>query len=193
MGYGATDVPFFAITGLGDGAGVLAGHTSFYLAKKALVDNSIGAGKVVADGVWLGTAAVFSGAAWQPIVNFWQGMGVSFPVVFTGTWIGCGFMFYTGLRVGRVVYPFVPDMNHDNLVADAALSSTIGGATAFFVGTDTEYLSGEGNFLRPVIGIEDSDGDVTGCIKAGSSTALGFAAAQTFQNITYPAEKCWLD
>ena len=49
-------------------------------------------------GVWLGTAAVCSGAAWQPIVNFWQGLGVSFPVVFAGAWVGCGFMFFSGLR-----------------------------------------------------------------------------------------------
>ncbi len=193
MGYGATDLAFFGITGLGDGAGVLAGHTSFYLIKKAIADPSIDAGKVFGDGVWLGTAAVCSGAAWQPIVNFWQGLGVSFPVVFAGAWVGCGFMFFSGLRLGRIIYPFVPDVNHDNLVADAALSSTIGGATAFFVGTDTEYLSGEGNFLRPVVGIEDSDSDPIGCIKAGTSTALGFALAQSAQNIVYPAGKCWLD
>lgn len=33
MGYAATDVEFFALTGLGDGAGVLVGHTAFYALK----------------------------------------------------------------------------------------------------------------------------------------------------------------
>lgn len=193
MGYGATDLGFFGITGLGDGLGVLLGHTGFYLMKKQFFDPSIQGSRVVSDGVWLGSAAVCSGAAWQPIVNFWQGLGVSFPVVFAGAWVGCGFMFFTGLRLGRVIFPFQPDMNHENFVADAALSSTIGGATAFFVGTDTEYLDGAGNFLRPVIGIEDADSDIAGCIKAGSSTALGFAMAQSVQNVIYPKDQCWLD
>ena len=33
LGYAPTDVEFFALTGLGDGAGVLAGHTAFYALK----------------------------------------------------------------------------------------------------------------------------------------------------------------
>ena len=38
MGYGATDLAFFGITGLGDGLGVLLGHSGFYLLKKQLFD-----------------------------------------------------------------------------------------------------------------------------------------------------------
>ena len=94
MGYEATDLPFFAITGLGDGAGVLAGHCGFYLLKKvrivlppsrvaiqltpsfapkqATFDDSISISRVVGDGTWLASAAFCSGAAWQPTVNLLQ-------------------------------------------------------------------------------------------------------------------------
>lgn len=76
---------------------------------------------------------------------------------------------------------------------DAALSSTIGGATGFFVGTDVAYMSGAGNWLRPVIGIEEGVSDLVGCATAGTSTALGFAVAQSAQNLVYPKGQCWLD
>jgi hypothetical protein len=72
--------------------------------------------KVVGDGVWLGTAAVCSGFAWQPLVNLWQGLEVPFNTVFAGTWVGCGLAFLGGLRIGRMIYPFVGDGNTGNLV-----------------------------------------------------------------------------
>merc|ERR1711865_978242 len=101
--------------------------------------------------------------------------------------------FYAGLRAGRAVYPFMPDADYDNLVADATLSASIGGATGFFVGTDAAYMDGAGNWLRPVIGVEDADSDIVGCLKAGTSTGLGFFVAQGAQNVVYPSGKCWLD
>ena len=73
------------------------------------------------------------------------------------------------------------------------MSSTIGGATGFFVGTDTAYLAGDGNWLRPVVGIEDGASVLVGCVTAGSSTALGFAVSQSAQNLVYPKGQCWLD
>ena len=63
-----------------------------------------------------------------------------------------------------------------NFATDAYLSMAIGGASSFFVGTDVAYLGGEGNFLRPVVGVEDFDSDLLGVAKAGTSTALGFVA-----------------
>ena len=82
-------------------------------------------GRIVGDGVWLGTAAVCSGFAWQPIVNLWQGLEVPFNAVFAGTWVGCGLAFLGGLRLGRLVYPFVG-------AGDAANFTTVRQTIRFF-------------------------------------------------------------
>ena len=55
------------------------------------------------------------------------------------------------------------------------------------------YLGGEGNFLRPIVGVEDVDSDLLGVAKAGTSTALGFVAFQSVQNVTFKAGTAWLD
>ena len=44
-----------------------------------------------------------------------------------------------------------------------------------------------------MVGVQDADSDILGCVKAGSSTALGFFAAQTAENASYTAGKLWLD
>ena len=85
----------------------------------------------------------------------------------------------------------VEENNYNNLKNDAALSLSIGAATACFVGTDVSY--GDGNWLRPVVGIEDSFSTPLGMCLAGSSTALGFLALQTGQNIVVPKGKNWVD
>ena len=169
---------------------MFAGHTTYYTLKKVIVDNEISLPTEVGNATWLATAAFCSGAAWQPIVNALQDMNVSFDAVFGGVWVGCGTMFFLGLRLGRVIFPF---MDGGGLATDALLSVSIGGATAFFVGTDVAYMDGAGNWLRPVVGIEDADAALVGCAKAGSSTALGFVSAQSIQNLVTPAGKCWVD
>ena len=55
------------------------------------------------------------------------------------------------------------------------------------------YLGGEGNFLRPLVGVEDFDSDILGVVKAGTSTALGFVAFQSIQNLTFKNGAAWLD
>jgi len=192
MKYGAEDLEFFAITGAGDFVGVLTGHTMYYAIKKATVDPEIDMGDTVGTGLWLASAAFCSGFVWQPVVNFWQGIDVPFNVVFAGTWAGCGLGFFAGLRLGRVIYPFIPSGNYENFKNDATLSTAIGGATACFVGTDTAYKIDE-NWLSDIVGVNDDDSDIQGCIKAGSSTALGFLGAQTVLNVAWPAGKLWND
>lgn len=73
-----------------------------------------------------------------------------------------------------------------------SLSTVIGGATGFFVGTDAAYLP-EQNFLIDVVGIQDGTPDLAGAAIAGSSTALGFAVSQTGLNLIFPSGKCWND
>ena len=68
----ADSLTFAAYTGVGDGIAVAAGHTSYYAAKKAIVDPNIDIGEQAGLGVWLGSAAVCSGALWQPLVNALQ-------------------------------------------------------------------------------------------------------------------------
>lgn len=191
MGYQADQLEFFAITGGGDFVGVLGGHTAFYTIKNAVVGGG-SMKSIVGDGLWLASAAFCSGFAWQPIVNFWQGMDVPFVGVFAGTWAGCGLAFFGGLRLGRMVLPWMEGTTYDNLKNDASLSAAIGGATAFFVGTDVAYKPTE-NFLIDQLGIQDSATDIEGCVTAGTSTAVGFLAAQTVENIIYPKNTCWLD
>ena len=49
-----------------------AGHTGYYAVKKAVADPTIDMGEQAGLGVWLGSAAVCSGALWQPLVNALQ-------------------------------------------------------------------------------------------------------------------------
>ena len=183
--------------------------------KKATFDPSIKVGEQAGVGVWLGSAAVCSGALWQPLVNTLQASEqLPFEAVAGGVAVGCGGAFLAGLRLGRAVLPWVPDGDKTNFATDAYLSMTIGGASSFFVGTDVAYLGSEGNFLRPMVGVEDFDSDVLGVAKAGTSTALGFVAFQSVrapcfrfgvaakastpsftqvQNLTFKNGAAWLD
>lgn len=193
MGHQATDLSFFFMTGAGDFAGVLAGHSLYYLAKSA-VDPTVKMGEQVQVGTWLASAAFMSGFCWQPIVNtLHDSAGMGFETTLAGTGVGCGLAFYAGLRLFRSVYSFFPALpaaDSSNNVADAQLSAAIGGATACFVGTDLSF--GASNWLAGIVGIGDVS-TLTGAAIAGTSTALGFAIIQTFENLTIPAKKCWTD
>merc|ERR1712151_732974 len=166
-------------TGVGDGIGVLGGHMLYYTAKKAAVDSSINLKEELHTGILLGSAAFCSGTAWQPLVNAEYMGELPFADVVLGTWIGCGAAFYTGLRVGRTILSsplkYIEEPTYENSKNDASLSVAIGGATGFFVGTDASYLPDQ-NFLIGAVGIPDGTPDLTGCVIAGSSTALGFGA-----------------
>jgi hypothetical protein len=83
--------------------------------------------------------------------------------------------------------------NYQNLKNDASLSLAIGGASGAFVGTDVAYLGGEGNFLRPLVGVEPDMSQIEGCVRAGTSTAIGFAAAQSAENVVWSKGKNWTD
>lgn len=193
MGHAADSMQFAAVTGVGDGCAVFVGHTAYNVVKK-IVKPDISIANEMGVAAWLGAAATCSGGAWQPLVNTLQAADkLPFEVVFAGTWLGCGTAFLGGLRIGRIVMPWMPNPNNANFSTDASLSMAIGGASAFFVGTDVAYLGGEGNVLRPYVGIEEVDDQLLGCIKAGSSTALGFAVAQTAQNLTYGKDQAWCD
>ena len=98
-------------------------------------------------------------------------------------------MIYSHPKVGLSIEP----NDYNNLKADAALSVSIGGASGAFVGTDTAYLGGSGNFLRPIVGVEGTDAALVASTKAGLSTAIGFAAVQSAQNIAYSKGKNWTD
>jgi len=197
LGYSADSMAFALTTGAGDAIGVLLGHVSFYAAKKALgIDSTINMSREVHTGILLGTAAFCSGTAWQPLVDALQGANLSFSTVFAGTWVGCGTAFYLGLRGGRSILSgyleYVHEPTYENSKTDMQLSTVIGGATGFFVGTDAAYLPDQ-NFLIDIVGIADGTPDLTGCAIAGSSTAMGFAVSQTGMNMIFPSGKCWND
>ena len=133
-GHQADSLAFAAYTGVGDGIAVAAGHTSYYAAKKAIVDPNINIGEQAGLGVWLGSAAVCSGALWQPLVNALQASEkLPFNAVMGATMVGCGGAFLTGLRVGRFVFPWMPGCDNGNFSTDAYLSMAIGGGAGVFV------------------------------------------------------------
>jgi hypothetical protein len=198
QGFASDSVNFALTTGFGDALGVLGGHCLYYGTKKMIQGSSstIDMTKELHTGILLGTAAMCSGTAWQPIVNVLQGANLPFSQVFIGTWIGCGTAFYIGMRVGRTILSgpleHVHEPTYENGKNDIGLSIAIGGATGFFVGTDAAYLP-EQNFLISIVGIQPGISDVTGCAIAGSSTGMGFLAAQSTMNMAFPAGKCWVD
>lgn len=120
----------------------------------------------------------------------------SYDQVFAGTWVGCGTAFYLGLRAARTIlsgpFKYIQEPTYENSKTDMSLSSVIGGATAFFAGTDAAYLPSQ-NFLIDVVGITDGTPDIVGCAIAGTSTSMGFATSQTALNVIFPAGKCWND
>ena len=194
----ASDSMSFALTtGLGDGLGVVTGHTLFMALKKAATGNeSIDVGIELQTGILLGSAAFCSGTAWQPVVNALTATGFGFNTAAAGTTVACALAFYGGLRLSRLLYPSlgmrgIEPPSYSNLKADATLSLSIGGATGAFVGTDVSF--GDQNWLRPVVGIEDGTADLAGMATAGGSTALGFAVFQSLQNTSFSRGKSWVD
>lgn len=191
FGLGAESAGFALMTGLGDFTGVFIGHALFYGIK------NMGAnfGSELQTGTWLATSAFLAGTAWQPTVNALTAAGLGFNAVAVGTGAITGACFLVGLRVGRGVYgsfmPAIAKGTGANFVNDAQLSVAIGGGTACFVGTDVSF--GDANWLRPIVGVEETTPDLLGCVKAGTSTFLGFGAVQVAQNIVIPAKSCWTD
>ena len=195
-GMDAANMDFALVTGIGDGLGVAAGHTAYMAIKKAVTGSQdIDMTAQAQTGIFLGSAAVCSGGAWQPFVNTLQAAGLGFNTSLVLT-AGCGTLaFFTGLRIGRAIYsPIfsgVKEANYANLKADAALSVAVGGAAGCFVGTDVSYAGA--NWLRPLVGVEETCASTTASVLAGSSTALGFTVVQMAENVAYPKNKCWVD
>lgn len=196
-GMSAESLNFALTTGLGDGLAVLAGHTLFMTAKKAVTDNkNIDIGTELQTGVMLGSAAFCSGSVWQPVVDALTTAGCDFNTTAIGTTIACGSAFFGGLRLARTLYPrlglsTVEPASSSNLMSDATLSLSIGGATGAFVGTDVTF--GGQNWLRPVVGIEDCTANLAGMVTAGASTSLGFTAFQSVQNVAFKPDNSWVD
>jgi hypothetical protein len=190
----AADTGGFAITtGFFDGLGVFSGHVLWYLVKSLTVDKSVNMAYETQTGLLLGTAALFSGTAWQPAVNAFTTLGFTFPQAATATTAVCFAGFYVGLRVARHLYggwEHVVPASYKNLKHDAQLALSVGGAGGAFVGTDISFSD---NFLRPVIGIEESMSNLQGMVAAGSATGLGFGAFQTVQNVAMQHTKIWAD
>lgn len=189
QGFEADTMAFALTTGAGDFAGVLAGHSLFSVMNAALGRGG-GLGSDLVSGLWLATAAFCSGTAWQPTVNYLHDvMGLDFVPTALSCGAVTGFAFFTGLRIGRVLYSPL-GMPGGGMYNDAMLSVSIGAATGTFVGTDISFTD---NFLSPAFGVTDSMSDLEGCIRAGASTATGFLCVQSAQNLLLPAHYNWLD
>jgi hypothetical protein len=156
---------------MGDALGVGFGHFGYCVAKNAMGYRQDLTAQFHTS-VLLSTACVFSGGAWQPIVNFVHDSAhCGFNAVAFSAFAGCSFMFFAGLRFGRLVWsPMligVAPNNYLNLKADALLGLAVGGATGAFVGTDVSFMGADGveqNWLRPTVGIEEGMSDLEVCL-----------------------------
>lgn len=203
MGMGAETAGFAFTTGMFDACGVTLGHIAFYTIAKGVYLPNLDGKEVAQTGLLLGSAAFCSGGLWQPLQNLTtEGWSFTPAAFFVGG--GCTLAFWGGLRIFRKLYSGMgldkvaaPDAS--NLFKDLQLSVSIGGAGAAFVGTDAASYVGahtagvDTNWLRPIVGVEEADAALVGMTKAGTSTAIGFAAYQMVQNIVWPAGKNWTD
>jgi hypothetical protein len=182
-GFQSTDVAFALATGVGDCIGVSVGHVLFTAIKSIFTGQSVA--KEIPVGVWLGSAAFWSGTLWQPAVNLCAGFGWSFPAVFLGVGAICCAAFFVGLRGGRVLYRGIgiTGNNSHNFGEDVGLSVAIGGAAGMFCATDITIPK---NAWDVYFGVTPSMTPVEGCMRAGASTALGFSIAQILQNTRAP-------
>jgi hypothetical protein len=197
--YGITSdsLDFAIATGVGDGLGVFIGHNAYCILKNTAIGetNNINRKLDIQSGLLLSSAAFCSGSVWQPIVNTLQTLQLPLSHVVTGTWIGCGFAFYIGLRGSRSIFSglqYIEEPTRENISTDLSLSLSIGGATGCFVLTDISYLP-EHNILIDTIGIYDGTSNLTSCVIAGTSTSIGFASCQSIANIVLPFGKSWND
>jgi len=208
-GVSSSSASFALLTGLGDGLGVGLGHLLYKTCQRAIIRSANKKRSSqeqleepslpveLQTGIYLGSAAFCSGTVWQPLVNV---LTETFPNDFfttmSGTGVVCAAVFFAGLRGGRILYgssglmPAISPNSKQNLKSDAFLSVSIGGGSACFVGTDYNML---GNPFKDLLGITPTDTAVMGCLRAGTSTSLGYLAFQTGQNLALPVGKNYLD
>jgi len=180
-GFGATDVALWLATGVGDALGVFLGHMIYMIIKKSIFTSKKSLFDEFGIATWLGTAAFCSGTLWQPSVNFFGGLGLAFPSVALLTALVCASAFCVGLRLGRRLYTGlgIEKPHYRNFTEDAGLSLAIGGASGMFVGTDVTIPK---NPFDSFVGVYPDMDPLTGCFKAGTSTAVGFAFFHSIQN-----------
>ncbi len=138
------------------------GHVAWHaiVQRRLLRREGVDLGKEAQTATLLGTAALCSGTAWQPVVNAAHGLGLGFNAAAALGGVVCAAAFFGGLRLGRHVW--APILNHvlapdyANLQADAGLAAAVGGASAAFVGTDCGFGAVGGNWLQPLLGVENT-------------------------------------
>jgi len=205
----SSSASFALLTGIGDGLGVGLGHMLYKTCQRAIVRSSNKKRSPqeqlqepslpveLQTAIYLGSAAFCSGAVWQPVVNLLtETFPSDFYSIMSGTGVVCTAAFFAGLRAGRILYgksgllPAIAPNSIQNLKGDALLSVSIGGGAACFVGTDYSMI---GNPFRALLGIAPTDTALMGCVRAGTSTSIGYFAIQTAQNLALPIGMNYLD
>jgi len=106
-------------------------------------------------------------------------------------------MFFAGLRLGRMLMPWMPSGGSAGLMQDVGLAASIGSATGMFVATDLSFTVAQSDafykLTSPVFGVLETDTALLGCVKAGSSTFAGFGALNLLQSAVLPRGACWMD
>ena len=178
LGYLCNELPFFALVGCGEGLAVGFGHLAYNRIKKQFTD--INMELEIKNSLMFGTAAAFSGAVWQPMVNLYTltPNDVPLAVVAPITGSACGMAFMGGLCFSRYFYN-ISNVDHNIFKKDSQLSISIAGATGMFVATD---VSIPGNIFIDSFGILDTMCIHKQMLTAGLSTSTGFGIFQTLQN-----------
>ena len=177
---------FWAAAGAGDAAGAFMGN-ALLLSFLAYWHGRPACIHIVQSGVIVSVGSLLSGSAWQPLVNYFYGTGLSFSVGMVLVGIAFGTCFFVGITIAALCLTRCSRLKR-NLAKDVTLSLSVAGATAAFVGTDASW---HGNWLQPLVGERDGDSGVRDCLKAGASVVLGFCVLQLVLIAFLPARVMW--
>jgi hypothetical protein len=187
----STSVVYALAAGAGDAAGTFIGN-ALLIACLSCLNGWPGWRHLITSGLVVSTGSLFSGTIWQPLVNRFSRLGLTFNAGMLCTGSICGAVFFIGITAAAFAsLRLAGTAFHrpwSDIVKDASLSVAVCGATACFVGTD---MSWHGNWLQRLVGERDHSSPSLDCVKAGFSTLIGFGAIQILLVALVPSRFMW--
>lgn len=182
-------------TGVGDAFGVFVGQTALVATLRRVNPGTFGGwGSAVVSAGVVAAGSFCSGTAWQPATDMAVAQITDFTPAALAVGTICALFFFFGITaagagvVAASLQPPSPSRRRA-VLQDVTLAVAVGGGAAFFVGTDSRY---PGNWLMKVVG--ERDGAIFfDSVKAGISTALGYAVFQLVLVFVVPQGFLWTD
>jgi len=195
-GYSSHSALQYFLTGLGDCLGVFIGHSVYKMCLHHVFRmKTVNVRLQVEVAAILAGSSFFSGAVWSPALNVCQGAKLHFWLTFAIVGAVCAAFFFCAIRVMRVLLPKILPLKEyakegdTHLALDFLLAVGVFGSSALFVSTNVTYPDDP---FQSFLGIVH-DKSLYGMVRAGMSTAIGFTAILTVQNLVLPATMHWLD